>query len=187
VSPRLLPGLGVLTARDVDGRSHGTPSGAQSSVLHELRDDDWAGKLKSAIFGREGVVDDVIRVLAARAAGAGQISAVLALWSDAIERKPAAAISIGQALPHLCDAAARTPADLAKIVKLFGQSLLRAHALDAKARGEPGTEVSRLAHALLGTDMAVPRAHGAIVEIVREHRSLLATDDVTWSFLAPLA
>ena len=177
----------MLTARDLDGRSRGTSSGVQSSVLHELRDDDWAGKLKSAIFGREGVVDDVIRVLATRAASAGQLAAVLDVWSDAIERKPAAAISIGQALPHLCDAAARTPAALASIIKLFGQSLLRAHALDAKAPGKQGTEVSRLAHALLATDMAVPSAHGAIVEIVREHRSLLATDDVTWSFLAPLA
>lgn len=164
----------------------GTPSGANASILRELRDDDWAGKLKSAVFGRSEVGDDVVRVLAARAANAGQISNVLDIWSEAIERKPAAAISIGQALPSLFDAVARTPSDHAKIKTLCGQSLLRAQALDAKAHGKSGTEVTRLTHALLATDMAVPSAHGAIVEIVRTHRAIIATDSTTWPFLAPL-
>jgi len=206
VFPRTLSGLGAPTPDDSDNagtrqdtprgefqvdvqrpkRSRATPSGAQSSILHELRDDDWAGKLRSAIFARHEVVDDVIRVLAARAASAGQISEVLEAWSEAIERRPAAAILIGQALPHLFAAVASTPSLRATIIKLLGQSLLRAHALDAKEPGKPSTEVTRLTHALLATDMAVPSAHGAIVEIVRAHRAVIATDKATWPFLAPL-
>jgi hypothetical protein len=175
----------LQTEADQPERSSDSTSG-KSSILQELRDDDWAAKLRAAI-DRAGAADDVIRVLAARAASEGQLPQVLTIWSNALERSPRAAILIGQALPHLCDAAARTPEVHARIIELFGQSLQRARALDAQARDTPGAAVPRLTHALLATDMAVPSAHAAIIEIVRAHRSIIATDDTTWPFLAPLA
>lgn len=161
-------------------------SDPRGSILHELRDDDWAGKLRSAVFDRDAVVDDVIRVLAARAASTGQVSQVLDVWTDALEHKPAAAILIGQALPHLFDAVAHAPSEHTRIVDLLDQSLLRAQTLDAATPDQPAVAVPRLTHALLATDMAVPSAHAAVVQSVRAHRLILATDDATWPFLAPL-
>jgi hypothetical protein len=159
-----------------------------SIVLDEPTDDDWIGKLRSAVADHERVGSDMVRVLAGRSALHRHLPEVLDLWSEALERAPRMAIAIGQALPHILDAVAQRESERPQAVKLFGQSLGRAHDLDLRAekRGAP-TELGRLTQALLAADMSIPSAHPSVIAIIRSHSAILSTDAVTWPYFAPYA
>ncbi len=160
------------------------PYSFDERVPLELHDDEWAGKLRSALLSKDEVAEDLIRVLAERAAVAGQVAEVLSLWEKALVQHPERALLIAQALPHML--AHAQPADRERIAIQFGKTLAHAQVLD-DTRETGGAHVSRLAHALLATDMAVPSARREIVSIVRANRGIVAADDATWPFLAPLA